>query len=224
MTSSSASSPGAAVPSKSAPSPALDRGRRSGTFARVNNRELLDAQDWASITAKVAKYAYKKTGKRSWRNAKELAQDAIFKTLEHPESWDPENEPILKHVCLRVFSILANSRRLKRNTFEVAMCLHPDPEGVEDDRDEGSLDEKLDQNRQGEMFRSRFAMENEGDEIAGVVIELLMRGVFKPAAQAAESGATIEQIRAARRRVFARHDNITAAMARELDDEEEVAQ
>lgn len=198
---------------------ALDRGRPATTLPRVSTLELLKAEkNWTGITAKAAKFAFQKCNARTWEFAMELAQEAIFKTFEHPESWDPEREPLLKHVCKRVFSLAANHRARKRNTFEIAMSQHPDANEVPNDDDE--LGEALDRRRLAEHFRERLTQAFEGDEIAADVAGMWMDGVDTPAAQAEASDYTIEQIRDARRRIFYHSDKISETLAGELDDEE----
>jgi hypothetical protein len=181
------------------------------------------SQNWSRLTAQLTAWAFKRTQQRSWDLAQDLAYEAITQLYENPESWDPDKEPILKHLAKRVIGLASNEWRRKRNSFEVAMETSTEWQKVAGAGD--AADEELDRLRLAESFRERLAQRLEGDEAATMVVAQMLDEVDSANDQARETEMTVAQIREARRRVFYHAEQASKELAREIDqEEEEVAQ
>jgi len=56
----------------------------------VNTANRLRGQDWEKLRAQLAAFAHRRTQKRSWALAEDLAQTAIADLITRPETWEPE--------------------------------------------------------------------------------------------------------------------------------------
>lgn len=201
--------------------------------ARRPVEEELRAQNWEKILAQLTSFAWKHTGKRSWEHAQDLASEAIANAFARIDGWDPAREPLVGYLSRQVVGLATNSRRRKRNTFEVAMRTAVKTHGVRHDdggkreidfaSDDTPADELLDQRRLASLYRDRLAQGFAGDENALAVLALFTEGVDGPAAQVARSGLTLPQIRAARRRIYRHAEALSEELAAELDGEDERA-
>ena len=99
----------------------VDHARVSPTVRRMSADAQLRSQDWKRLTAQLTAYAWKRTGRRSWQLAADLAQDAITQAFTTPEAWDPAKEPLLKNLARRVIGLASNDLRRRRNSFECAL-------------------------------------------------------------------------------------------------------
>jgi DNA-directed RNA polymerase specialized sigma24 family protein len=195
----------------------LDRASARSKVQPVNAGARLRAQNWAKIQAGVAAFAYRRTGKRSWAHAEDLAQAAITQLWTRPEAWDPDKEPLLKHLCKRVIGIASNEWSRQRSSFEVLMDktrlsdlqVADDAEPVED---------VLDRRRVAAKFRASLEQRLAGDETALVVIEAMAGGFDSPAAVARSTGLKLEAIVEARRRIFYHADAVSKELGLEIDE------
>ena len=60
------------------------------------------------------------------------AQTAIADVLTHPETWDPETEPLLKNLAKRVISLASNEWNRKRTALEVLFLPEEGERGATD--------------------------------------------------------------------------------------------
>jgi hypothetical protein len=203
---------------------ALDRARGSTTVRAVDAGTRLRTEDWGKIQAQVTAFAYRRTRRRSWEHAEDLAQAAITQLLSRPSAWEPAKEPLLKHLCKRVISLASNEWHHKRSSFEVAME-KSELEDLEVADDGEAIEEVIDRRRLAAQFRARLEQRFAGDETALAVIVLMMEGLDSPAALAKASGLPLPQIVEARRRIFYNAETIAAELGHEIDagdgDEEE---
>ena len=211
---------------------ALDRSASSSRVTAMSATTRLPEPDWRRLKAQVSAYAFRRTGRRSWEHAEDLAQSAIVQHLTRPAGWDPAHESLLKHLCKRVIGLASNEWHRKRSSFEVAMRWRELAALPVDDGGQPA-DEVLDQRRLAAQFRARLEARLAGDETALTIIVLMTEGFDTPAALQKASGLPLAQIREARRRIFY-HAKLVAeelgeAMDAELDaspaeeDEEEDA-
>jgi DNA-directed RNA polymerase specialized sigma24 family protein len=196
----------------------LDRAPRSSTVRAVSTGDRLRGEDWSKLQAKLTLFAHGRTRKRSWHLAEDLAQTAIADLLARPESWDPEKEPLLKHLAKRVIGLAANEWHSKRSSLE---RLHGSMGGDDEpdvDVGEESLDEVIDRRRVAADFRARLDASVGGDEDGALVVTLMAeQGIGSAASLAKASGLPKERMRSARDRVTYRAKAIAQQMGEELD-------
>jgi DNA-directed RNA polymerase specialized sigma24 family protein len=212
---------------RSAPlDPAADR----TTVRPMKAEEHLKNQDWKVIAKQLTSFAHRHTGKRSLENAQDLAQQAIVDALTRPDRWDPAKEPLMQHLCRRVWGLAANEWHRKRNSFEVAMRAALKSHGVSHDggrkeidgrSDEDPLDEALDRRRLAASYRARLNERLAGDEPVMVVTTLFLERVDAPGDQATASGLTPAQVADARRPLFYHADKVSKELASEIDSEDD---
>jgi hypothetical protein len=199
------------------PAARLDRTPCSSRVRRMSAAELLREQDWGTIQAKLTAFAHRRVQKRSWHLAQDLAQTAIGDLIARPQSWDPEKEPLLKHLAKRVIGLAANEWHRKRSSLEVLFGNIGDDDGPDATADGDSLEEVLDRRRVAARFRARLESALAGDEDAAIVVTSMAEGAETPLAIAKESGLPFERIREARRRIFYQAKLIAEEMSDELD-------
>ena len=200
--------------------PTLDRTRASSTVPRMSREDQLRDQNWERITAQLTTFAWNRIRRRSWETAQELAQDAIAAAWAKNDGWDPEKEPLLKHLSKRVIGLASNEWRRKRNSFEAKMSyerLAELPAAI----DAPTPDEELDRRRHSALFSERLSARLAGDELATMLVTLMTEGIATPRDQASATGRAIADIREARRRVFYNAGEVSKELAKELDIEDE---
>ena len=156
------------------------------------------------------------------REAQELAQDAIVAAWANKDGWDPDKEPLLKHLAKRVIGLASNEYKRKRNAFEVKMTYEalsalPAATGAP------APDEELDRRRYAALFNERLSARLASDEFATMLVTLMTEGVATPRDQASATGRAIADIREARRRVFYNAGEVSKELAKELDLEDDDA-
>jgi hypothetical protein len=201
--------------------PHLDRTSRSSTVRAVSTDELLRRQDWGKLQARLTTFAHGRIRKRSWPLAQDLAQTAITDLLTKPASWDPEREPLLKHLAKRVISLAANEWHRKRTAFEVLFERIGDDDAPDEATAEDGADDVLDKRRIAAQFRARLDDALAGDEDAAVVAQAMADGHETPQEIKDATRLPLERIREARRRVFYRAKAIAKEMGEELDEAED---
>jgi DNA-directed RNA polymerase specialized sigma24 family protein len=211
----------------------LDPARPLSRVRPMTVEDELRSQNWEKIQAQLTSFAWKHTGMRSWEHAQDLASEAIANAFERIDGWDPARELLVGYLSRQVVGLATNSRRRKRNTFEVAMRAAVKAHGVRHDDGgkreidfasaDAPTDEVLDQRRLAALYRDRLTQGFAGDEAALAVLALFTSGVDEPAEQVARSGLTLSQIRAARRRIYRHAEALSQELAAELDSEDEPA-
>jgi hypothetical protein len=176
----------------------------------------LRAQDWSEILAGLTAFAYRRTGRRSWPHSEDLAQAAITQLYARPQAWDPEKEPLLKHLCKRVISLASNEWSRKRSSFEVLMDKRRLNE-LEVADDVEPIDDVLDRRRIAAQFRARLEARLAGDETALAVILAMTEGFDTPAAIGQATGLRHAAIIEARRRIFYNADRVSTELGLEID-------
>ena len=195
----------------------LDRAEPRSKVPAMDAGGRLRAQDWGKTLTGLTAFAYRRTGKRSWAHAEDLAQAAIAQLYTRPEAWDPAKEPLLKHLCKRVISLAANEWSRKRSSFEVLMEyreLHELP--VSDESE--SLDDVIDRRRMAAKFHERLVQHFAGDETARSVIEAMSDGAAKPSEIAEATALKLAVVTEARRRIFYHATRISTELGVEIDE------
>jgi DNA-directed RNA polymerase specialized sigma24 family protein len=183
----------------------------------VSATDRFRGEDWGKLQAKLTAFAYGRTGKRSLEHAQDLAQTAIADAISRPETWDPEKEPLLKHLAKRVIGLASNDRARKRNQLEVLFTPSEDEEPPDAELEADALEDILDRRRAAARFRAGIDGLVAGDEDAVAVVAEMSEGRDTPAAIAKASQIPIVRVRAARRRVFYHADALVEQMGEELD-------
>jgi DNA-directed RNA polymerase specialized sigma24 family protein len=168
--------------------------------------------DWANVSRRLERYAFTCTKKRSKELAADVAQTAITQVLDpFYMEWDPDKVPdLFDHLKNVVRGIVSNRRRTRRTTGEIATddeeldematSPEPDPETALADRDAAA-------NVMDRMTRALA-----GDALALKLVALLADGIESPTEQAEAAGASYDDVRNARKRMF----RASAEIAREL--------
>jgi DNA-directed RNA polymerase specialized sigma24 family protein len=180
--------------------------------------ELLRAADWEGLRARLAAFAYRRTGKRSWERANDVAGQAIADACEHG-AWDPDHEPLEKHLVKRVMSLASGEMRRKRSSLEVRMQYAPEWEDV--GSDDEPTDDVLHQRRVAKAFADRLEARLENDVEATLLLPHLSDGVTASTALAEATGLSFEEVRAAQKRIRYQAAIVAQELSTELDSEEE---
>jgi hypothetical protein len=195
----------------------LDRARPSSRVRGVSTDERFRGQDWKKLQAKLTTFAHHRTRRRSWELAQDLAQTAIADVITRPETWDPEKEPLLKHLAKRVIGLASNEWSRKKTTLEVLFAPTEEEDAPDMEYEQDELEDVFDRRRVAARFRARLDEEVAGDEDAVVVVTQMAEGRDTPASIAKASRLPIERVREARRRVFYHAKAVTQEMDVELD-------
>jgi DNA-directed RNA polymerase specialized sigma24 family protein len=199
------------------PSARLDRAVRSSRVRAVNTTDLLCDQDWSQVQKNLTLFALGRIHKRSLHLAQDLAQTAIADLLTRPESWDPEKEPLGKHLAKRVIGLTSNEWARKRSTLEVLCGNLGNEDGPDASDGEEPTDDVLDSRRVAARFRARLDAHFAGDEDATLAVTFMGEGYSSVAALAKVTGVPKERMHAARRRVVYQARLIAREMSEELD-------
>jgi DNA-directed RNA polymerase specialized sigma24 family protein len=187
----------------------------------VDIRDLTEEQR-RDLHAAVLLYAVRITKSRDL--AEELTQEAFSRSMT-TRRWDPSTQPSLAmHMCGIVKSLLSAERRAKRHANEekaareevlISGGAKPSAEAISLDdarrKREGTLAA-----RRVEALRARLV----GHELELVICDLMTEGTTKPAALARRAERSIDEIRAALRRIRRYADRIPATERGEDPDEE----
>jgi DNA-directed RNA polymerase specialized sigma24 family protein len=195
---------------------ALDRARPQTKVRAMDAASRLGAQDWGKTLAALSAFAYRRTGKRSWAHAEDLAQAAVTALYAKPDAWDPQNEPLLKHLCKRVIGLASNEWSRKRSSFEVAMTDKRLGE-LEVSDDSEPVEDVLDRRRMALEFRVRLEQRLGGDETALAVIHAMTDGCAKPEEIALETRLKKAVVIEARRRIFYAANAVSTELGLEID-------
>jgi hypothetical protein len=203
---------------RTSPRPArLDRASPSSRVRGVSTDERFRGADWTKLQAKLTAFAHRRTRRRSWELAQDLAQTAIADVITRPETWDPAKEPLLKHLAKRVIGLASNEWSRKKTALEVLFAPTEDEDAPDTEQEEDAIEDVLDRRRVAARFRARLDEQVAGDEDAAVVVAQMAEGRDTPASIAKASGVPIERVRDARRRVFYQARVIAEEMDGELD-------
>lgn len=178
--------------------------------------KLAAVQDWGTMFAKATAHAHRLLAYRRRARAVEIAQEALA------QLWDPARaqlaaeteEEILLVLFGLVRGLVANERRRKHHEHEVQI-----KDYVRDrvaDR-YASPEELLAEQQERAFAISELRARVANDEVGARLVELFASGVDEAHAQSVASGAPIETIRNARKRVFRHAD----AIAREREQQQE---
>jgi hypothetical protein len=176
----------------------------------------LRAQNWEKTLAALTAFSFRRTGKRSWAHAEDLAPSAIAQLYARPEAWDPAKEPLLKHLCKRVIGLASNEWSRKRSSFEVMMSEKRLGE-LEVADDSEPIDDVLDRRRMAADFRARLEQRLAGDETALGVIQAMTEGAARPAEIVEATRLKDEVVVEARRRIFYQAARVEAELGLEID-------
>jgi hypothetical protein len=201
---------------------ALDRAHVRTKVPAMDAATRLGAQDWEAILAALAAFAHRRTGKRSWAHAEDLAQAAITQLCARPAGWDPEKEPLLKHLCKRVIGLASNEWSRKRSSFEVLMEQR-DLDELEVADDDEPIEDVLDRRRLAARFRARLEERLAGDETALAVVLAMADGRDTPAAVEEATGLKRATVIEARRRIFYSAARVSAELGLEIDEADDDA-
>lgn len=168
--------------------------------------------EWDRLFTRLTRWAYVCTRRRSYELAEEIAQTALTQVLDpFYVEWDPEREPdLFDHLCNVARGIISNRRRKRALAREVAI----DAEALEDmpiagdANPERELSSRQEANTLADKLGTAFA----NDTLVTKIVALAVDGVTTPREQAEATGAPIEDVRNARKRLF----RAAADVAREL--------
>ena len=184
----------------------------------MKEADRFQGQDWGKLRAKLTAFAHRRTQKRSWELAQDLAQTAVADVLTRPETWDPATEPLLKHLAKRVISLASNEWNRKKTALEVVFLPEEGEEAPDMAVDEEAIEDVLDRRRLAARFRAGLDESVAGDEDATVVVAQMAEGRDTPLTIAKGSGLPIQRVRDARRRIFRHAKAVATQMDADLDD------
>jgi hypothetical protein len=168
--------------------------------------------------AKVTSYAHRLLARRRRERAEEIAQEAIAQLFDPARTQlDAETEAeILLVLFGLVKGLVSNDRRRKHHQLEVQVR-----ESRRDNIGDGraSPEELLAGQQERALAISQLRARVANDDVGAQLVDLFANGIDEAQAQSHASGASIETIRKARKRVFRHAD----AIAREREEQEEVA-
>jgi len=176
--------------------------------------ELLRSADWEKLGVRLARYAFARTGRRSWQDAEDVAQLAIAQAFDPAyKRWDPTAEPdLFRYLGSLVNGIVSNLRqshaetRVRPHDHDQLARVAPAVPSPEAEVERGERAERTVQ-----RLRARAAADARVLEVLG----FLESGIDTTREHAERLGCTMEEARSARRRL-ATH---LAAVERELDAE-----
>ena len=184
-------------------------------------RDLTEEQR-RDLYATVLLYALRITKSRDL--AEELTQEAFSRSMT-TRRWDPSTQPSLaRHMCGIVKSLLSAERKAKRPAIEeqagreevlISGSAKPSAETISLEEARRKREQAL-ATRRVEALRARLA----GHELELVICDLMTEGTTKPAALARKAERSIDEIRAALRRIRRYADRIPAGERGEDPDEE----
>ncbi|MGO8995144.1 MAG: sigma factor [Polyangiaceae bacterium] len=186
----------------------------------MNGTNRFRGQDWETLRERLTAFAHRRTHKRSWELAEDLAQTAIADLITRPETWDPEKEPLIKHLAKRVIGLASNDWSRKRTALEVLFRPGEGEDGGEApdvEHEEDAIEDVLDRRRVAARFRAGLDELVAGDEDAAVVVAQMAEGRDTPAAIAKASGLPLARVRDARRRVFYHSKAVAEQMSDAID-------
>jgi hypothetical protein len=163
--------------------------------------DLLKAQNWPRVRAELLRFACHVA--RSRQAADDLVQEAIQRAIDPDgDPWDPDVEPLLAKHLMRIIDNIHRGERDKREvrldprnkaTVEERTARHPvTPE-------DAALAAEGDRAARRTLEAVKAALGD--DPLALQVVALSEDGVDRPADQVMATGARIEDIRNARKRV-----------------------
>jgi DNA-directed RNA polymerase specialized sigma24 family protein len=172
---------------------------------------ILREQDWEAISARLTALAYNQLREKSWHRAEDLAQEAIARAFEaghrssHYKPWDPTRQPLINYLISRVIYQIRDEMRSRRNACEVAL----DYEAELVASDAALADELLDRRGFAVRFSDTLFAYLTEDPVARRIAELMADGVVTQGELAQETGHSIAEIKAARKRLFRLADRVT---------------
>ncbi|MFI5300489.1 MAG: hypothetical protein ACHREM_20575 [Polyangiales bacterium] len=176
--------------------------------------DALRAQDWGRITAQLTFFAFKRTQRRSWQLAEDLAHDAIAQAFDHNQGWDPARGTLMKYLAQLVVGYALNDRRRKRNVLED----YVDDEALAAFADgAASVEAQVARRQTVDLVVDRLSSRLADDPIGARVLGLMTEGIETPADQVAATSLSIEEIRRARRRLFDHAERVATEMSRERE-------
>ena len=200
----------------------LDPKRPSLSVRRMSTDEVLRQQDWPKITEQLTAYAYKRTHKRSWDLAQDVAQEAI-EGLFLRGGWDPEKEPVIGFLARKVVGIVSNELKRRRTSFEIYV---DEDEAAEVPSKEDLPDERLHRARVAAQFHDRLAARldrvarEQKNKLPARLLQLKIDGVTTAAEQAKALKRDIKDIRDARRVLFYHADMVAKELSLQMDAED----
>jgi DNA-directed RNA polymerase specialized sigma24 family protein len=167
----------------------LSMGASSDRDLRSAQREALARVDWRNLRPRLERFA--RSREASPARAADAVQMAIEQLLAPSCLWDPVVEPDLaRHLMRAIRQAIHNMRRSAQNRHEEtsdAVDEAPDPKA-------GALAEAHEREaRVADTFaRARAALADDADALA--VLDLMVEGVAKPAAQAARLNIPVGRV------------------------------
>jgi DNA-directed RNA polymerase specialized sigma24 family protein len=196
----------------------LDRRRASSTVTRVSVQDELRRQDWKRISAELTAFAWKRTRKRSWALAEDIAQEAIAQVWARG-AWDPAKEPLIKNLARRVISLSANEWNRKRNRVEVAL-----DDATADKKGSGDMpvDERVAHREYAVIVHDHVIEHFADDEKVMTVVHFNKQGLVSATEMAEASGHPdeVHEFQEAKRRLRYYVDQLTEELSRIPEDHE----
>jgi hypothetical protein len=173
----------------------------------ARERAVFESVDWETVTMKLVHYAFRRMGRSSWEDAREVAQTALEHMLDPAYArWDPAVQPdVFLHLGSVVNGLLANRWRKRREELVGDDTLAERAGGAE-------ITPALAQ-RDGARLKGVLAARLAADPLGLAIVRLTFdEDLSTPREQAAALNEPLEAIKNARRRVSTHLD----AVRREL--------
>jgi hypothetical protein len=168
--------------------------------------------DWAKMSLRLERYAFRCTGRRSKEVAMEAAQTAISQVLDPKYmEWDPAKVPDLyEHLKNVTRGVLSNRRQLRSTRGEIGVDAE-DLARIAKSSDK-SPESALGARRLAAAVTRRLTDKFADDPLVTAVIQAMAEGVTTPRDLVEATGASADEVRNARRRIA----YVTGEIAKEL--------
>jgi hypothetical protein len=174
--------------------------------------------DWGKLSKRLERYAFVCMGRRSPEAAADAAQSAITQVLDpNYMEWDPNSsQDFFAHLAYVVRGVISSRRQLRSTTGEIATD-HDDLAQMATSRDK-TPEEALSDMELVAALNARLVEAFADDPLVTKLVALIADDVATPREQAAATGASYDEVKNARRRLFYAAND----MARELGIKSEV--
>jgi hypothetical protein len=176
--------------------------------------------DWGKLSKRLERYAFVCMGKRSQEAAAEAAQTAIMQVLD-PQymEWDPDKTPdLFKHLAYVVRGVISSRRQLRSTTGEIATD-DDDLAEMATSREKGP-EAALSEMQIAGVVNARLGEAFADDPLVTKLIALVADDITTPREQAEASGASYDEVRNARRRLFYTANEIARELGLKSEDDD----
>ncbi|MGO8997483.1 MAG: hypothetical protein ACLQVI_29560 [Polyangiaceae bacterium] len=180
----------------------------SRTMTEEEYDDLLQGQDWKSLSKRLTEFAWRKIHKRSWEDAEDIAQTALRRVFDaRCQRWNPKTQPnIFWFLGNMVPGILANERRKRRAGRVETPYEHEDLEELASEVFEATLeatDETMARRERARQIVEELRAQVAGERAVASVLAAFEDEIDDPHAQAEATGLAMQAVYNARSKLRA---------------------